>query len=116
MYGELRRVQQRLGKETFPLIDQVMYPSYKEMSVSPGNFSLDCFRHAHLVGKRRSLCREDGVSTCGEGQDQDHQLGAMGRLRLARGFTALFLHRREIYQLVRDLGLFGCFALTITFL
>jgi hypothetical protein len=49
VYGELRRVQQRLGKETFPLIDQVMYPSYKEMSVSPGNISLDCFRPTYLV-------------------------------------------------------------------
>ncbi len=33
VYGELRKIQQRLGKEAFPLIEQTMYPSYREMSV-----------------------------------------------------------------------------------
>ncbi len=35
VWGELKKIQKRLGVTAFPLIEQTMYPSYREMSVSP---------------------------------------------------------------------------------
>lgn len=31
VYAHLLGIQKRLGKESFPLIEQTFYPSYKEM-------------------------------------------------------------------------------------
>jgi hypothetical protein len=35
VYGALLGIQQRLGYKAFPLIEQYMYPSYKEMLMTP---------------------------------------------------------------------------------
>ncbi|PRP80621.1 synapsin II [Planoprotostelium fungivorum] len=35
MYGALRSIQQRLGKETFPLIEQYYYSGFQQMAMTP---------------------------------------------------------------------------------
>lgn len=36
IYGELRKIKDKLGFEKFPLITQTYYPSFKNMVISPG--------------------------------------------------------------------------------
>ena len=36
VYGELKKIQQRLGKDAFPLIAQSYYPSHRDMRFDPG--------------------------------------------------------------------------------
>ena len=36
VYGELKKIQRRVGKDAFPLIAQSYYPSHREMRFDPG--------------------------------------------------------------------------------
>lgn len=35
VFAELRKIQRQLGRDVFPLIPQTLYPSYREMIISP---------------------------------------------------------------------------------
>jgi hypothetical protein len=54
MFGVLRKVQERLCKQDFPLIDQIYYSSHKEMIISPDSPCVVKVGHAHAgMGKIR---------------------------------------------------------------
>ena len=36
VFGELKKIQRRLGADRFPLIDQTFYPSHRNMVIDPG--------------------------------------------------------------------------------
>ena len=56
VWSELRKIQQRLSKEDFPLIPQTLYPSYREMIMSPEMPAVAKVGSAH-AGKGKILLR-----------------------------------------------------------
>lgn len=52
-FSQLITIQQKLGKDNFPLIEQTFYPNYKEMvSLLMSSFSSTC--HLHFDAQIRS--------------------------------------------------------------
>ena len=51
-----RKIQKKLGKDEFPLIEQTMYPSYREMVISPDVPCVGKTGSAH-AGKGKILIR-----------------------------------------------------------
>lgn len=39
VYGALKKIQQKLGKENFPLIEQTFYPKYSEMKYAMDKYA-----------------------------------------------------------------------------
>jgi hypothetical protein len=56
VYGELIRIQRKLGRDRFPVIEQTLYPSYREMTVSPDVPLVGKVGSAH-AGKGKILIR-----------------------------------------------------------
>jgi len=54
VFGALRDLRKRLGKERFPLIDQTFYGHFREMLINPGFPCVAKIGHAHAgYGKMR---------------------------------------------------------------
>jgi hypothetical protein len=60
MYGELRRIEERVGHDRFPLIAQNYYADYKQMVIAPKFPCVVKVSHAH-AGMGKIKLADNGI-------------------------------------------------------